>query len=193
MRTNRVLMAVVTASVMAITLAGCGGEGDTPKVPTAGGDNASDKASGRTAAPSGGDDVSAYVNAQREWVKCLRENGVDAPDPDAKGQVDFGDNAALKKNTKFLDASEKCASLKAAVPESLENANQPKLTPEQIKVKRDYADCMQKNGAPDFPDPGPDGTAQGSEWNQTSAGAKRATRVCAPIIGDPADQPAGKG
>ncbi|GAA4556266.1 hypothetical protein ACFYN9_30440 [Streptomyces collinus] len=189
MRTNRVLMAVVTASVMAITLAGCGGEGDTPKVPTAGGD----RASGRTTAPSGGDDVAAYVNAQREWVTCLRENGVDAPDPDAKGEVDFGNNAALKKNTKFLDASEKCASLKAAVPEGLENANQPTLSPEQIKVKRDYADCMQKNGAPDFPDPGPEGTAQGSEWNQTSAGAKRATRVCAPIIGDPADQPAGKG
>ncbi|MFJ8592423.1 hypothetical protein [Streptomyces sp. NPDC093598] len=192
MRTNRVLMAVVTASVMVITLAGCGGEGDAPKVPTADGDNAS-AASGKTAAPGGGDDVSAYVNAQREWVKCLRENGVDAPDPDAKGQVDFGDNAALKKDTKFLNASEKCASLKAAVPESLENANQPELTPEQIKIKRDYADCMQKNGAPDFPDPGPDGTAQGSEWDQTSAGAKRATRVCAPIIGDPVDQPAGKG
>lgn len=191
MRTNRVLMAVVTASVMAITLAGCGGEDDAPKVPTAG-DNAS-AASGKTAAPGSGDDVSAYVNAQREWVKCLRENGVDAPDPDAKGQVDFGDNAALKKDTKFLNASEKCASLVAAVPESLENANQPELTPEQIKVKRDYADCMQKNGAPDFPDPGPDGTAQGSEWDQTSAGAKRATRVCAPIIGDPVDQPEGKG
>jgi hypothetical protein len=192
MRTNRVLMAVVTASVMAVTLAGCGGEDDAPKVPTAGGDNAS-AASGKTAAPDGGDDVAAYVNAQREWVKCLRENGVDAPDPDAKGQVDFGDNAALKKDTKFLNASEKCASLVAAVPESLENANQPKLTPEQIKVKRDYADCMQKNGAPDFPDPGPDGTAQGTEWDQTSAGAKRATRVCAPIIGDPVDQPEGKG
>ncbi|GAA2299829.1 hypothetical protein GCM10010234_48210 [Streptomyces hawaiiensis] len=192
MRTNRVLIPVVTASVMAITLAGCGGEGDTPKVPTAGGDRASGNASGK-ATPGGGDDVAAYVNAQREWVTCLRKNGVDAPDPDAKGQVDFGDNAALKKNTKFLDASEKCASLKAAVPEGLENANQPELTPEQIKVKREYADCMQKNGAPDFPDPGPDGTAQGSEWNQTSAGAKRATRVCAPIIGDPADQPAGKG
>ncbi|WP_033310125.1 hypothetical protein RFN58_23275 [Streptomyces iakyrus] len=189
MRTNRVLMAVVTASVMAITLVGCGDEGDTPKVPTAGGD----KASGKTAAPGAGDEVTAYVSAQREWVKCLRENGVDAPDPDAKGQVDFGNNAALKKDTKFLNASEKCASLKAAVPEGLENANQPKLTPEQIKVKRDYAACMQKNGAPDFPDPGPDGTAQGSEWDQTSAGAKRATRVCAPIIGDPVDRPEGQG
>ena len=128
MRTNRVLMAGLTASVMAITLAG--GEGDAPKVPTAGGDNPS-AASGKTATPGGGDDVSAYVNAQREWVKCLRENGVDAPDPDAKGQVDFGDNAALKKDTKFLNASEKCASLVAAVPESLENANQPNLTPER--------------------------------------------------------------
>ncbi|MFF6997700.1 hypothetical protein ACFY93_22445 [Streptomyces sp. NPDC008313] len=52
--------------------------------------------------------MAAYVNAQREWVTYLRENGVDAPDPDAEGQVDFGDNAALKKNTKFLDASENC-------------------------------------------------------------------------------------
>ncbi|MFF9806485.1 ATP-binding protein [Streptomyces coeruleorubidus] len=97
MRANRVLMAVVTASVMAITLAGCGGEGDAPKVPTAGGDNAS-AASGKTATPGGGDDVSAYVNAQREWVKCLRENGVDALDRAAGVlRVEVADAASAKR------------------------------------------------------------------------------------------------
>ncbi|MEU8541207.1 hypothetical protein AB0C52_14670 [Streptomyces sp. NPDC048717] len=196
MRTKRVLMAVVTASVMAVTVAGCGGGGDAPEVPTAAGGGASATAGGAKggADGGGGDELATYVNAQRKWVKCLRENGVDAPDPNARGQVDFGgDSLALKKDTKYLKASAKCESLLVPVPESVENGNRPKLTPQQIKVKRDYAACMQKNGAPDFPDPGPDGTAQGAEWNQTSAGATRATRICAPIIGESPNPDAGKG
>nr|WTB32303.1 hypothetical protein OG781_25020 [Streptomyces sp. NBC_00830] len=197
MRTNRVLLAAA-ASVMAFALTGCGsGEGGS-KVPTAGGGGSSASA-GKTGGQGGGNDVAAYVESQRKWVACMRENGVDLPDPDSKGQVDMsGQGLALKKDPKFLNASQKCADFKGTVPQALEDANQPKLTPAEIEAARDYAACMQKNGAPDFPDPGPDGyfsnTNSGqSEWDQSSAGAKRATRVCGHIIGVPTDAPAGKG
>ncbi|WP_328836458.1 hypothetical protein [Streptomyces europaeiscabiei] len=201
MGTNRVLLAAV-ASVVAFALTGCGGDDAGSKVPTAGGGDSSTPAT-TTGEQGGGDEVAAYVKAQRDWVRCLRDNGVDAPDPDEKGEVDFGDGdgdgtRALKKDPKFLDASKKCADKKATVPESVENANRPELTAAQIRAARDFAACMQKNGAPDYPDPGPDGYQRNNnsgipEWDQSSAGAQRATRVCAPISGNPTNQPPAKG
>ncbi|MER7955519.1 hypothetical protein [Streptomyces sp. NPDC096030] len=194
--TNRVLTAAA-ASVMALALTGCGSDDGGSEVPTAGGATTAASASGGgdgggSSAPDG--ELAAYLDGKRAFVKCLRENGIDAPDPDAKGRIDFGDTAALKKNPAFLKASQTCASLNPPVPESVEKSLAPKLSPEQIKVRREYADCMQKNGAPDFPEPGPDGNVYGeAQWDQTSAAAERATRTCAPIIGAPADQGPGKG
>jgi hypothetical protein len=189
-RANRVLLAAV-ASVMALALTGCGGDEGESDIPTAASGGATTQ-SADSDAQGGGDDVAAYVQAQREYVKCLRENGVDAPDPDDKGNIDFGDNRALKKDAKFQAATEKCADHLAAVPESIEKDNQSKLTAEQIKVKQQYAKCMQENGAADFPDPGPDGLGQG-DWDQSSAGAKRAIRICGPIVGVPESAGPGKG
>jgi hypothetical protein len=162
---------------VALALTGCGGDEGDSDIPTA---------------ASGGDDVAAYVEAQRTYVKCLRENGVDAPDPDEKGTIDFGDDRDLKKDATFRAATEKCAEYLAAVPESIEKGNQSKLTAEQIEVKQRYATCMRENGAADFPDPGPDGLGQG-EWDQSSAGAKRAIRICGPIVGVPENPGPGKG
>lgn len=198
MRANRVLLAAA-ASMVAFALAGCGSDGGDSKVPTAGDGESS--ASGKAAGgQGGGGEVAAYVKAQRGWVQCLRDNGVDAPDPDEKGEVDFGGDKAraLKKDPKFLKASVKCADKKPTVPESIEDANRPKLTAAQIKVARDFAACMQKHGAPDYPDPGPDGYQRNSnsgipEWDQSSAGAQRATRICSPIAGNPTNPPAAKG
>ncbi|MFF7854363.1 hypothetical protein [Streptomyces sp. NPDC007904] len=190
MRTNRVLLAAA-ASVMALALTGCGGDDGEPDIPTAA-DGGATTASAGSDGQGGGDDVAAYVRAQRAYVKCLRDNGVDAPDPDEKGNIDFGDNRALKKDATFRSATEKCADLLAAVPESIEKDNQSKLTAEQIEVKQRYAKCMQENGAADFPDPGPDGLGQG-EWDQSSAGAKRAIRICGPIVGVPETPGPGKG
>ncbi|MGW0583058.1 hypothetical protein ACWD25_45705, partial [Streptomyces sp. NPDC002920] len=195
----QVLLAAAS-SIVAFALTGCGGDDGGSKVPTAGGGDSS--ASSTTAGEQGGgNEVAAYVKAQRDWVRCLRDNGVDAPDPDEKGEVDFGSGdgvRALKRNPKFLKASQKCADKKATVPESIEDANRPELTAAQIKVARDFAACMQKNGAPDYPDPGPDGYQRNNnsgipEWDQSSAGARRATRVCAPISGNPTNQPPAKG
>ncbi|MGC5413422.1 hypothetical protein ACPXCX_58615, partial [Streptomyces sp. DT225] len=66
--------------------AGCGGSDGGAEVPTAGGGKVSATAERGRAT----DDVAAYVKAQRAYATCLREHGVDAPDPDAKGTIDFG-------------------------------------------------------------------------------------------------------
>ncbi|WP_137988851.1 hypothetical protein [Streptomyces vilmorinianum] len=200
MRTNRVLLAAA-ASVVMFTLAGCGSDDGGSKIPTAGdGTTSSSKGAGSGSGSGGGggseqDEVAAYVDAQRKWVACMRENGIDLPDPDDKGQIDIGeDRRAQKSDPKFVQAQDKCRGLVVSVPASVEKLLRPKLSAEQIKVRRDYADCMQKNGAADFPDPGPEGYAENDvQWDQSSAGAKRAARTCAPIIGDPVDQGPGKG
>jgi len=72
-----------------------------------------------------------------------------------------------------------------AMPASVQALVDPPLTAEQKAIKRRYATCMQTHGAPDFPDPGPDGNFAMRQWNETSAGAARATRACASIIGEP--------
>lgn len=172
----------------AIGFAGCGGP-DQPEIPTA--------VTGRpgTASPTGSDDVAAYIEGVRGWVACLRSKGVEVTDPDPTGQVTFpGDAAALKADETFQQAQESCKSLQPAVPESVLNLRKPKLTAEQIETMRRYASCMQTNGAPDFPDPGPDGyPPRDVTWNQTSAGARQAALACANIIGDPTDQPTSRG
>ncbi|MFF6841936.1 hypothetical protein ACFY8X_24555 [Streptomyces tanashiensis] len=198
MRTNRMLLAAA-AAVTAFALTGCGGGGGdgAGKIPTAG-DGTSSTGTGKATKESGDaggkDEVAAYVEAKRAYVKCLRENHIDAPDPDANGQVDLGDAGALKKNPDFIKASEKCGPLNPPVPAEIERRLAPKLTPEQIKTQFAYADCMQKNGAPDFPDPEPDGNVYGDvQWDSTTAAAKQAARTCAPLIGDPVEQGPGKG
>ncbi|MFE7580919.1 hypothetical protein ACFU5Y_05045 [Streptomyces gardneri] len=204
MRTNRVLLAAAAAAVT-LALTGCGGGGEgAGRIPTAvdptttttttatGGTGGT--TAGNSSGGGGKDEVTAYVEAQRAWVKCLRANGVDAPDPDENGQVDLGDARPLKSNPASRKALEKCGKDKPSVPAEIERRLAPKLTPEQIKKQFEFAACMQKNGAPDFPDPEPDGNTYGdAQWDSTTAAAKQAGRTCAPIIGDPVEQGPGKG
>ncbi|MFE5487314.1 hypothetical protein [Streptomyces sp. NPDC056527] len=206
MRTNRLLMAAA-ASVMAFALTGCGDDGGGGgKIPTAeSGSASSGTGTGQPPAAGGGDqaEIAEYVAAKRKWVACMREQGFDYPDPGPLGQIETdGDtNRAMKKNPKFTVAQEKCKEFNVTVPMAVEKAMRPKMTPEQIKTAREFADCMQNNGAPDFPDPGPDGYPTVNEndgvqdWDPSTAGAKRAGRVCAPIKGDdvPVNPPPAKG
>lgn len=186
---------VGAAAVTALLLTGCGGDGGGDKVPSAVGGSASGAHTSGGSDGGSGDDVAAYVRSQRAWVACLRKEGVEVPDPGPLGTVDLGDHRGDKKDPAYNRAQEKCRHLSVAMPESVQEKTRPRMSAEQIRTQRRYAECMQKHGAADFPDPGPDGyvSADQEEWDQTSASARRATRTCAPIIGDPVDQPAGKG
>ena len=182
---------MAVAAAVVVTLAGCGG-GEEPQVASA--NTARPSPSGTSGAASDSD-VASYLNGVRSWVACLRKEGVDVTDPDPTGQVTFpGDAAALKSDPTFTAAQQKCRSLEVPVPEAIQELRQPKLSAEQIATQRQYAECMQRSGAPDFPDPGSDGyPSRDSQWNQTSAGARKASRACAPIIGDPTDPPTTRG
>ncbi|WP_030613709.1 hypothetical protein [Streptomyces sclerotialus] len=184
---GRLLVGAV--SVVALTVTGCGGGGDE-------GDEIASAGNGKPSAGTskgGTSELAEYVEGQRKWVACLRKEGLDVPDPDAKGQVDFGDNAKWKRDQKALKAQEKCADLSLPVPESVQKEQQPELSEEEIEKNRRYATCMQEHGAADFPDTGEDGHFRDVQWDSTSAGAKRAARQCGSIIGIPSDAPTPKG
>lgn len=178
-------MRVLGAITVTLLLAGCGAPDTQPQVATAG---------GVPSATSGADVRTAYVEAMRKVVACLRAQGVDVSDPDARGRIEFGgDIQRLKQDPAFSAAQQKCRDIWPPVPEELAD-KLPPLTPQQIEAARQYAKCMRASGAPDFPDPGADGYyPMNVTWAQDTPGAIQAGVACGPIIGAPATPPVGQG
>jgi hypothetical protein len=175
---------------LVLTLAGCGGE-KAPEVASAA------DPSGAPAATATSSAVAKYVEARRQWAKCLRDQGFDIPDPDARGQIDFAstaeENRKLKADPKWMAAQEACEKFSVDVPAELEPRMQP-LTAEQIANARKYSECRRANGSPDFPDPGPDGRLP-EGWGRELSPAEqvadnRSTQICEPVHrGDPPASP----
>ena len=128
--------------LLALALSGCGAGGDDGGgVATAGGAKAEATASGTP--------VSDH-DRQLAFARCMRENGVDMPDPEAGGRPGFRFGADVDQQ-KVQAAMEKCQ-------DKLPNGGQgPQLNPEQAEQMRVLAKCMRENGVPDFPDPDADG------------------------------------
>ncbi len=170
-------------TALVVALAGCGGPEDTPGIATAAEPGV--RASSSPAAATGV--VAEYVEAQRNWVACLRERGFQVPDPDPRGRVDLRAPGVPKKDDpKWMDAQKSCAKYTVPMPEEVED--KPVLTAEEIGYRRAYARCVRENGVPDFPDPGPDGQwpndngASGSAISDQQAAAQaRASQICEPV------------
>ena len=144
---HRCLAAVALALLLALTAA-CGGNGDDGSdLPTAG--------DGTAAAGSDDDEPSDEPSINREdamlkFAECMREHGVDMPDPGPDGRVEMKgtDPEAMEA------AEEACAELReAAMPEDGEG---PEISEEQKQAFLDMAQCMRDKGY-DFEDPQFDG------------------------------------
>jgi hypothetical protein len=179
------LAAVILAGSVAVGPAGCGG-GESPGVATA----ATGGAKPNTSASVAGSVVQEYVAGVRKYVQCMRDEGINLPDPDAKGRIDYttvNRNGSMKRDPKFLSASEKCQDLMPTVPDELEDKGPP-LTAEQIGYAREYAKCMRANGQPDFPDPDADGqfsrtdTGNQNPSEQEAQAMFRAGQICNPVL-----------
>lgn len=172
-----------------LVTAGCTETGDEPRVASAGG-NPSGTA-------TGADAVTAYVESARAYVACLREQGIEVSDPDSRGQFEFAiDGDVLRQNpvllTEFREKQMACGGILLPLPAELYTL--PPMTPEEIEQRQRWAECMQTNGAPDFPDPGPDGyyarerqpptPGDGTPlaWDPTTEEARRAERICNELI-----------
>jgi hypothetical protein len=127
------LLAATTLAAGAITLVACGGE-----EPASGSGGKSDRETAR--------------NAALEFAKCMRENGVDMPDPQFEGGgiLQRGPDAKTPKAT-LEKAEEACKEIR----ESMEPSEPP--SEEQQKEMREaalaHAKCMREHGIENFPDP----------------------------------------
>jgi hypothetical protein len=127
----RVLAAALLAAG-ALTVAACGGD---------------DEASGATAA----DRQSKVREAALDYARCMREHGVDMPDPTFEGagirQTGPDERAPRAKVTAAQEACKKY----------LESIEPPELTEEQQQEFKEaalaHARCMREHGIENFPDP----------------------------------------
>ena len=126
-RTLRPLAACAMVALISVIGAGCGS-------------NAAPKTA-RSSAP-------AKPTAQEQAVKfaeCMRANGVPHfPDPDPKGNSNFGVDVSKEVFTKAVDA---CKALKPP------GALSAKRTPKQQSASLRFAQCVRDHGVKDFPDP----------------------------------------
>jgi hypothetical protein len=82
-----------------------------------------------------------------EFAECMREHGVDMPDPDADGRMTFRQRPGDEK--KYEDAQRECQDL-------LPQGEGPRLSEEDQQVMQEaalaFAKCMRAEGV-DMPDP----------------------------------------
>ncbi|MGN9787200.1 hypothetical protein ACTMTF_37660 [Nonomuraea sp. ZG12] len=126
----------VTA-LLALALAGCG----------SGGEGGADVASADGARPTTGGSAAPSLSREDrglKWAQCMRENGVDVPDPKPGQGVRMtmgpGSEGAMDK------AREAC---KEWQPSGGDGAGNP----QNGERMRTLAKCMRDNGVEEFPDP----------------------------------------
>ncbi|TYK43383.1 hypothetical protein [Actinomadura decatromicini] len=163
---RQTLAALALVPALALGAAGCGsGDGG---------------GSGGTAKPAADDG-----KKMREFAACMRENGVDMPDPkDGKVEIRVsGKPDQAGKNGKVEAAQRKCRHL-------MPNGGKPqKPKPEVLAKMRAYARCMRDNGVAKFPDPQPDGgmmlkAGPGTGIDPESRRFKDAQQACAKLAPD---------
>ncbi|MFG1862972.1 hypothetical protein [Microbispora bryophytorum] len=129
---------------LALALAGCGAAPADDGIASAGG---ATSGGGATAGPSASAPVDRQ-EAQLKFAQCMREHGVDIPDPGPDGRVRIigkkGDQASMEK------AMQACRHfMKDAVGDKL-GGDDPQARDRMVK----FAQCMREHGI-DMPDPAP--------------------------------------
>ena len=126
----RTLRPLATLAVVAMISAGCGSSASS-ETATAESTATSKKATGQARAV--------------KFAECIRAHGVrDFPDPNAKGDFEYGVSVSPAVWTKAVSAC------KALQPPGTLSA---KRTPGQQSTALKFAQCMRDNGVKDFPDP----------------------------------------
>jgi hypothetical protein len=176
---GRATAVAALAVLLALALAACGGDDDSDAVASltdTAGQTTTEKDSGSTASP---DD---RREAELEFAKCMREHGVDFPDP-VDGRFEF--RSERGEEAKVAEAQEACRPiLQYVAPAPLDEEQQAV----QREAALEFAKCMREHGV-DMPDP--EFTDDGGMLMRMPEGAEddpkieEAQKACQPIL-DPA-------
>jgi hypothetical protein len=118
-------------------LAGCGGKSHNDGIASANGKSKS------KASPSAMSSTDRH-EAELKYAKCMRDHGVDMPDPDPNGPLTMKGNVGDQQNQ--MQAQEACKSFLPG------GGNPPKMNPADVAKLQKYAKCMRQHGF-DMPDP----------------------------------------
>jgi hypothetical protein len=143
MRTRSVTAAVALGTAM-LALAGaaaCGRSGANSGVATAGGKTSA------SAHPSASVDREEQARA---FAQCMRDHGVDMPDPDTNG----GPGGPINIKVSGGPSSNMDAAMEACKDKLPNGGNPPSMDPQQQEQLRAFAQCMRDHGV-DMPDPDP--------------------------------------
>ena len=149
-RKLRPLVALALAGPIGLISAGCGSNassesGAASSTGTASSASGTDAASSTGTASSGADKKLSKQEKAVKFAECMRANGVPHfPDPDPKGDSNFGVDVSKEVFTKAVDA---CKALQP--PGSLSGQRSPK----QQSLALKFAQCVRNSGVPDFSDP----------------------------------------
>ncbi|MFF7248790.1 hypothetical protein ACFZBU_33340 [Embleya sp. NPDC008237] len=125
-----------------MTTAGCGDDGGSPKSKVAsGGGSGGAKAEGSGGSDSGKGDDAERRDQMVKFAGCMREHGVDMPDPEPGegGAMRIGAMPADEGSSKTEDAMKACEKFQ---PKSDFDPNDPKFKEWQAK----HMDCLRENG-----------------------------------------------
>ncbi|MDP8954764.1 MAG: hypothetical protein M3N37_07605 [Actinomycetota bacterium] len=148
------------AAVVALLATGCGQDETGPSAVASLGDGTANADGGNADAGAGdGDGAKSFEEGLLEFARCMREQGVDMPDPATGGGgggmvvVKPGSGGGDVDDEKFEAADQRCGHL-------LEGS-EPDLSPEEMDRMQDemlaFARCMREHGI-DMPDPEADGS-----------------------------------
>lgn len=149
MRLTRALTTLMLAAVAGLSLAACGGS-DSPEVANLGNAAATTNEEGETT-----EAATDPEEAMLAFTECMRENGVDVPDPefseDGEGgpRIQMGPGGDFDPNDPdFQAAQEKCRSHLEGIQGRFDPENQEAFQDAALE----FAQCMRDQGV-DFPDP----------------------------------------
>jgi hypothetical protein len=185
MRTTRLIIKTAVAA-LALTTAACGGgnDGGSGVASLSGSSSTTEK--GR---PAGGGTGASGISAEFEdamvaFAKCMRENGVDFPDPGSGGGLIIGPDSDIDPQSPDFKAAEgKCKPILDEAEKSM-----PKPSEEELASMRDqmlaFAKCMRDEGI-DFPDPkfGEGGHIEAPAGDRDDPDFKAAEETCSKKTG----------
>ena len=173
--------------VLSLVLTACAGASAGPSGVVSLESDAPDPAASATAEPSVDPE-----DAMLAFARCMREQGVDLPDPGAGGggPIRVGGEDGIDPDT-FRAANEACREhLEGVIGEE-----GPQLTPEQRDAMLAFARCMREHGVP-MPDPGDGGfiVEAGGEDDLPDPNDptfRAAEEACRHLMGDAFPEPEG--
>jgi len=149
MRTRTVAAAVALGTTV-LALAGAAACGRSPAnngIASAGGKGSA------TAHPTTSVDP---VEQGREFAQCMRDHGVDMPDPQT-AEGGSGDGGGVRITVSGGPNSNMNGAMNACKDKLPNGGVPPSANPEDQEKLRQYAQCMRDHGVTDMPDPGADG------------------------------------